>query len=143
MAEALGPYLKTLGKDDGIEVLSLHKRGSRIDAWREAPKFLAAMALKPDLVVFVLGTNDQVGAHGQSAAEAAALASKAKGFGSRIVWIGPPTLTENDLADELQRVFGAEYFDSRKLDIPRGADGLHPSVSGAAGWAGTFWEWLH
>jgi lysophospholipase L1-like esterase len=143
MAEALGPYFKAFGRDDNIAVDVLFKRGARIDYWREQPALAAALQT-PALVLFVLGTNDQVGAHTSSAQAAAELAAAAEARGSQVAWVGPPTLTQgNDLGDALARVFGREYYDSRTLEIPRGPDGLHPSVSGAGGWAANVWEWLH
>jgi len=144
MAEGLSPYLKALAADDQVGFASLFKRGTRIGYWRTRPEFLAALDPSPSLVLFVLGTNDQVGAHTESPREAAELAAAAESRGARVAWIGAPTLTQgNDLADSLERVFGREYFDSRMLNIPRAPDGLHPSVEGAAGWARSIWEWLH
>lgn len=165
LAVGMAPHFSMLAKDAGVEFKSLAKVGTRIDQWASSAELKKlAESFKPDLVLVSLGTNDEFmrGAdvvQKQQVQLEKLLAvltewPRAIDYGlgpEHIVWIGPPTLPNPpspDVAKMIQESAGSvlspkfHYFHSEKLTIPRGPDGIHPTVRGYAGWAGAIWHWL-
>jgi lysophospholipase L1-like esterase len=169
-AEGLNPHLKALATDQKVPYLSGAKRGTRIDQWATSQWLTDNLAaFQPTLVLVVLGTNDayagpDVWGKEQSAYEA--LLHQLKTFsnvhangedpseplfalGAEVVWVGPPVLPDPYNGMAIDRAFldqlalsAPHYFHSEELSIPKGPDGLHPTASGYAGWAGALWQWL-
>jgi len=108
---------------------------------------------QPDMVVFVLGTNDAYAQPGTPLSEDVlvavdSLVAKATDIGAEVVWVGPPALSRasglepnHEYLSELS-TSSPWFFNSSSLDIPRGPDGLHPTVRGFGGWAGAIWDYL-
>lgn len=168
LAVGLSPHLKALAKDAGVELRALAKTGTRIDQWAKSEELAAVLRdYSPELVLVSLGTNDA--AIGAGAAErqkpyldqlleqfAHGVSHRNDyGLGADVVWIGPPTLPFESAAMTSMIRAGVEaygdslgghprgaYFPSETLEIPRAPDHIHPTATGAAGWAGALWSWL-
>lgn len=97
---------------------------------------------QPDVVVITLGTNDTTVPHPE--VNARHVASIAKRIAPRECWwIGPPLVTgkaDNGIADVIEKSSApCKFFDSRRLELQRGRDGIHPTDKGGAAWADAFW----
>lgn len=168
MAQGLDPHMKALAKDAGIPYFGAAVQSTRIDQWAASQKLAGYLAdFQPTLTLVVLGTNDAYmsgDVWAKQAPHMEALTKKLREFsnvnvndaagphyaaGTEIVWIGPPTLPDPYTGRSPNGEFLAalsehapHYFDSSAYEIPRGPDGLHPSASGFAGWAGQIWSYL-
>lgn len=149
LAVGLGPYLRELSGPRRVAFDSTAAVGTRIDQWSSNATLKAALAaFRPTLVLVSLGTNDAYMQGGVATAEQQRLRlrellSLIKAHGADYVWIGPPALpaAKNPyvlamLKDEIPL---SHYYHSERLDLPRGPDGLHPTLKGYAGWAGLVW----
>lgn len=146
LAVGLSPHFKSMSEERGIPFSSLAKVGTRIDQWAsDVPLAERLRTFAPTVVLISLGTNDEYGKTGQQQApHIATLIAKIKAAGAKPVWIGPPKLAKsNGVIEAIQaQIPSGDYFDSRLLEIPRAPDGLHPTGSGYARWAGLIWAWL-
>lgn len=152
LAVGLGPYLSELSKPRRVAFDSMGVVGTRIDQWSSNPALKDRLAsFQPTLVLISLGTNDAYMMGGiQTVADQRArlreLLTLIKGSGADYVWIGPPTLpaAKNPWMVAMIRdeVATGHYYHSERLDLPRGPDGLHPTIKGYAGWAGLIWSHL-
>lgn len=147
------PHYAAQAKEAGVDFKSVAITGTRIDQWassQELPKIL--QSFRPDLVLVSLGTNDAY-MKGTDVVpkQRAALDKLLQLLGDAdVVWMGPPTLPNPPspgVVLMIQEAAGAlaprfHYFHSERLPIPRGPDGIHPTVRGYAGWAGALWHWL-
>ena len=168
MAQGLDPHMKALAKEAGIPYFAAAVPGTRIDQWAKSQKLPGYLAdFQPTITLVVLGTNDAYmggDVWAKQKPQMEALVKHLREFsnvnvndaagahysaGSEIIWVGPPTLPapyngmqpNTEFLDAL-RLAAPHYFDSADYDIPRGPDGLHPSASGFAGWAGQIWAYL-
>jgi len=171
-AQGLTPHLKSLATDQKVPFVALSKVGTRIDQWAQSVKLDDALRdFQPTLVLVSLGTNDAYQGTGTWEKEHAAyetLLGKLTSFsnknangehpadgpflsaGAEVIWVGPPRLPPKSLTGSpLDPAFLNElanaapnYFHSEELAIPMGPDGIHPTASGYAGWAGALWVWL-
>jgi hypothetical protein len=98
---------------------------------------------KPDIVIITLGTNDALVPY------PAALASNVKNIVSRLdgrecYWMGPPLWKPDTgiLAVIRDNVGRCKFYDSSKLTLQRGHDGIHPTEKGGADWADSFWTYF-
>lgn len=169
MAQGLGPQIKALATDARLPYLGYGIPGTRLETWANSQWLDDALAeFQPTMTLVSLGTNDAYEATpdlwSQKKVSFDALVAKLQrfsnrysndtpdlvyGLGSKIVWIGPPSLPATHLGMRLNGDFLTEladaapnYFDSAALEIPRGPDELHPTVKGFAGWAGAIWQSL-
>lgn len=153
LAVGTAPHYSALAKEAGVEFKGLGVTGTRIDQWassQELPKVLASF--RPDLVLVSLGTNDAFMKGADVVVKQRAGLEKLlqQLQGRDVVWIGPPALPgapSPGIITMIQDAAGAltprfHYFHSERLQIPRGPDGIHPTVRGYAGWAGAVWHWL-
>lgn len=148
LAQGLLPHMRTLAGEEGISAFDGRGIvGSRIDQWSRSAWLDEALGtFQPTLVLISLGTNDEAtspGAVEREADDLALLISKVEATGAAVAWIGPPALPfPRQGVSDLIRQSVRYYFPSEELEIPRAPDGLHPNVSGYAGWAGAIWSWL-
>lgn len=152
LAVGMNPHFKELATSQVVPYVSLAKEGTRIDQWNQSAQLLMTLdQFKPTLVLVSLGTNDAyTGITIESQMESMdELLDKLEGVGAEVVWIGAPALPEtyygNHPNEEMLEAIRSEapyYFESHKLEIPRGPDELHPTSGGYGGWAGAVWEWL-
>lgn len=168
MAQGLDPHMKALAKEAGIPYFAAAVPGTRIDQWATSQKLAQYLAdFQPTLILVVLGTNDAYmmgDVWTLQQPHLVALLDKLRTFsnvnvndadgphyatGADIVWVGPPTLPQSHMGMSLHQQFlealaeaVPHYFSSEELSIPRGPDGLHPTASGFAGWAGRIWAYL-
>jgi len=165
LAVGMAPHFATMAKEAGADFKSLAIVGTRIDQWAASAELKALLgSFQPELVLVSLGTNDSFMKGADIVAKQQAQLEKLLavltewprkrdyGLGpEHVVWIGPPTLPSPPspgIPKMIQDSAGSAlkpryyYFHSERLDLPRGPDGIHPSVRGYAGWAGAIWHWL-
>lgn len=149
----------SLARDHGIAFQPLATVGTRIDQWASSAELAQALAtFKPTVIIVSLGTNDAYMKGPPDPGQRQApyldklLALLEQAAPRAIVWLQPPTLPPaapsiasiRALVDTARRrtrtpVF---VFQSQRLTLPRGPDGIHPVASGYAHWAGALWQWL-
>jgi lysophospholipase L1-like esterase len=152
LAVGMNPHFKELATGEGVPYVSLAKEGTRIDQWNQSAQLVLLLdKFQPSIVLVSLGTNDAYSAiTPESQLEAMGeLLEKLESVGAEVVWIGAPALPETYYgrhpSEDMLEAIRSEapyYFDSHKLEIPRGPDNLHPTSGGYGGWAGAIWEWL-
>lgn len=158
LAVGMAPHFRALAKEQRVPFESLAKQGTRIDQWAASRKLAEKLeAFQPTLVLVSLGTNDEylMGDGGKrQAPHLKALLEKFSrvphkhdyGLGAEVGWIGPPKLPKkksNGVIPLLRSTIPeTHYFESQKLEIPRGPDKLHPTARGYAGWSGAVWQWI-
>lgn len=151
-AGGLGPHFNALTQDVDMPYLGAGIPNSTIDQWRNSEWLIDKLeSRRPSHVLIVLGTADAYSdIDPEDAAEdAKALVSLVQAHGAHPLWIGTPPLPPEVAGRTLDvettaTIRGAVpyYFDS-DFEIPRGPDGLHPTVAGYAGWTGLIWNWIH
>lgn len=148
-AAGLGPHIKSLAREEGIDYLGKGIVGSRIDQWatgtHQAWLTQTLRSYSPTLVLVSLGTNDEYGGCTDGRERwIRALVGELEESGAQVAWIGMPTLPREETCHIRQSAASAaeHYFQSDHLKIPRGPDQLHPTAAGYAGWAGSIWRWL-
>lgn len=154
LAVGLGPYLKQLATDSQAPYVGSGVPGSRIDQWTRSQWLLQTLnEFRPDIVLVSLGTNDAYMRFDDSSRELQLAAQRRllallEESGAQVVWILPPELDpymgKRPDDEFVARLSDApdHVFDSAALEIPRGPDGLHPTMRGYGGWAGSIWQWL-
>lgn len=149
LAVGLSPYLRELSGPRKVAFDSTAVVGTRIDQWSQSAALKSEIAqFHPTLVLISLGTNDAYMMGGAATAETQRarlreLLALIKSAGADYVWIGPPQLPSAKnpyvLAMIREEIPSSHYYHSERLDLPRGPDGLHPTIKGYAGWAGRIW----
>lgn len=130
---------------EGATMIHDHKVSESIVSFDKSSRLKDLLAKhEPDIVIITLGTNDALVPHPQAYAQN--LRSIAKRVGTReCFWIGPP-LWKPDTGGIVgvlrENIAPCRLFDSSKLDIKRQTDGVHPTGTGGAEWAGHFWRFL-
>lgn len=118
------------------------KEGTRTDQWLSLGTWVAEE--RPAVVLICLGTNDaMMGKPSVNQTSIAKLVGDASASGARVIWVLPPTLpatigktvVKDDVVRDMVVATGVETFDSRKLDIPRAGDRVHPTSRGYQLWA--------
>jgi lysophospholipase L1-like esterase len=150
LAEGLGPPLQSLARESNVEFARLSRGGTRIDQWAGSRVLAEKIeTFKPTMILVSLGTNDEYMSGGsvpeRQAPYLERLLTRLQSQNAEVVWIGPPRLpraTQGVVALIRKTIPSSHYFASDRLTIPRGPDGLHPTVRGYAGWAGAIWRWL-
>lgn len=142
VATGLIPPLRALAEDQKVAFeasVPLVPQGvpaPPTEVWATRPELARALStFRPSLVAVVLdppsadagGRAKQVRAH-------QALLALAQQAGAQVVWVGSPHAHTTD------RTPG--YFPTSALQLSRGPDGVSLTVTGYAGWAGAFWQWL-
>ncbi len=98
---------------------------------------------QPTYIMFVVGLNELYATDLDSRKEAA-FRLKAKFGKLPFTWIGPANWTEDKgLNLVFEEVAGKAFFESRKLDLPRGGDGRHPSLKGYQIWMDSLGSWMN
>lgn len=145
-AHGLAPPLRALARDQRIAFdVALPPHGVkplRTDEWAARPELVGKLlTFKPTLVAVALDVvaPDLVGKAKQAAALKALLLALQR-TGAQAVWIGPPTAPAR--ATTHAEPSGRYFPTATALTLPRGPDGLQPTVAGYAGWAGAIWQWL-
>jgi lysophospholipase L1-like esterase len=156
LAVGLTRPLSTIASEHNVGFKALAKEGTRIDQWGSnyMGLFQAVRDFKPDLILVSLGTNDEymkLDAKARQLPHIQKLLAELRAT-APVVWIGPPkfpssgyyTWTKSNGAIPLirEQVPSSQYFPSHELDIQRAPDLLHPSVAGAAAWAGEIWRFI-
>ena len=138
LAVGTAPFFAKLAAQFGMDSQRQAKVGTTIAQWLNVDT-----SLQPTLAIVSLGTNDTKTSTpvDMIVSEVGALVSRLQAGGAEVVWMLPPALPFSDrgITDAIQAT-GIRSFDSRRLDIPRGPDGLHPTVKGYAQWASAIWR---
>ncbi len=149
----------SLAREHGITFKALAIVGTRIDQWASSSDLAQTLAtFQPTIVIISLGTNDayMMGPPDPGQRQAPYLDKLLSLLESAvpraIVWLQPPTLPPaatalasiRTLIDSARRRVRTPVFvfQTQKLSLPRGPDGIHPVASGYAQWAGALWQWL-
>src|SRR5258706_2609736 len=146
-AQGLSPPLGALARDQKVAfetVLPPNGNGQplRTEQWARRSEVAGKVAsFRPTLVAVALDVvaSDAAGKAKQAEALKALLPS-VTGPGIEVVWVGPPTAPAGGKGP---REPSQRYFPTATaLKLPRGPDGMQPTVAGYAGWAGALWQWL-
>lgn len=145
-ATGLGPPLRSLAGEQKVPfdavLVPNGTKALRTDEWVSRPELAAkAVTFKPTLVVVSLDPPaTDSSARAKQAAALKGLLSGIRTAGAEVVWIGPPVLPATGV-----RARGPSPWSfptGTALTLPRGPDGVQPTVAGYAGWAGALWQWL-
>ena len=146
----LGPEFQARAKSSGYKPVTHSVGGTTAAQWIPWLK-KDIEAHHPSLIVISLGTND-AGANiewvRKNNTVYARLARMAMDTGAKVVWIGPPKLSEKRLpnADEVRAMIrdtiDAPYYESQDLDFPQAPDKIHSSPQGYKIWMDAVWEWM-
>jgi hypothetical protein len=99
----------------------------------------------PNVVLISLGGNDMQRSPAQLKKAIDSLVAKIRGVGARALWIAPLTVPVKDTSgvrEIWKKAVGDDWYDSEKLEIPRGSDGIHLAPSGYRYWAEQIWPWM-
>lgn len=143
-ATGLAPPLRVLAKEQKVPFLAVLAPAAgkplRTDEWAARPELGAALAaFKPTLVAVALDlpAAERVGQSVQATA-LKGLLTAIQAAGAAVLWVGPPVPPQTP-----PRRAEPDYFPTGSaLTLPRGPDGVQPTVAGYAGWAGALWQWL-
>ena len=136
--------LAAYGERNGYEVVSVTWDGSSTIAWSSCDtldNFIARY--HPDFIMVTLGSNelflknfDSRKPHVEKIMEKMAPVP--------FVWIGPPNWKEDVGFNAMMRSVlpRGTFFDSNGLDLPRGADHIHPTPKGGITWTDSIMSWM-
>lgn len=145
LAQGLAAPMGHLAKSADVRFVADGRVSTKTTDWSFQPWLRQDLSQGPfDLVLVSLGTNDMkldnpalIGTH-VDAIIALILATKAN-----VAWVMPPKMPFPD--GGVRGIIAKRnipIFKSDTIDIPRAPDGVHPTVSGYAGWAGQVWKWI-
>lgn len=104
-------------------------------------------AVRPDVVIVILGTNDAAQSQQAYAAQLKTMVDTIKVSGvPSIIWVGPPSVQKADIDARIERIapwqasflpqLGVSWIDSRQLTLGgQAADGVHFTRAGYGAWA--------
>lgn len=146
----LGPEFRKLAKASGYKPISHSIGGTTAIQWIPWLK-QDLIAHHPSLVVISLGTND-AGANiewvRQHNTVYARLVKEATDAGAKVVWVGPPKLSERklphagEIRDLIRGSINTFYYESQDLDFPQADDKIHSTPVGYKLWMDVVWEWM-
>jgi hypothetical protein len=149
MAEGLAIYLKQYADSNQHKFTSITKTSTSIVAWvgQDSTGRLKneIERLKPSFVMISLGANELfVSGEGLKTYQKYIQNIVNQLHNTKFIWICPPNWKkDNGLTDLiLEKVGENRFFPSRDLELPRAADGIHPTMEGYALWADKIAEWL-
>jgi hypothetical protein len=145
-AAGLAPPMRALATEQKVpfDAVVVPDTGKplRTDEWVTRPELLSKLAaFKATLVAVALDAPSATRAdRAKQAAALKGLLAAIRAAGADVVWIGPPVPPTDALQ---KRPPSPQYFPTgTSLKLPRGPDGVQPTVAGYAGWAGALWQWL-
>lgn len=98
---------------------------------------------RPSYILIVVGLNELY-ATDLEAREEAAYQLKVKFGNLPFAWIGPANWTaDKGINTVFSKVAGDAFYESRKLVLPRGGDGRHPSMKGYQIWMDSLGYWMN
>ena len=121
--------------------------GSHVTQWSDDSWLNPPMnAAQPSVVLLSMGTNDfQRTDPANVATGIHTLASKVRARGARLLWIDPPAMPVPDkvgVRSMWKAEVGYDWFNAESMVIPRGGDGIHPTVAGYKQFAEAVWPWM-
>ena len=136
--------LAAYGEKNGYEVVSVTWDGSSSVSWAGCDtldNFIERY--HPDFVMVTLGSNELF-LKNFEARRPYVEKVVAKLGGIPFVWIGPPNWKEDVGFNAMMRraLPRGTYYDSNGLDLPRGADHIHPTPSGGITWTDSIMSWM-
>jgi acyl-CoA thioesterase-1 len=128
----------------GAKLVRDYRVSESIASFDQSPKLRDLLArYVPDIVILTLGTNDaEVPYPASLAPYVQRITNK---IGTReCYWIGPPLVKRDTgiVAIIRDNSGPCTFFDSSRLKLERGKDGIHPTDRGGADWAGRFWTFF-
>lgn len=136
--------LAAYGEKNGYEVASVTWDGSSSISWSSCDTLENYIArYRPDFIMVTLGSNELFLKN----------FDKRKPFVEKLiakigdipfVWIGPPNWKEDVGFNAMMRstLPRGTFFDSNGLDLPRGADRIHPTPRGGIIWTDSIMRWI-
>ncbi|MCA9633533.1 MAG: hypothetical protein KC766_38045 [Myxococcales bacterium] len=144
MVPLVGNYLRPIFQKDGRKYYIESVTSSSTLSWDNKRLLQDAMyKYDPDLILISLGSNELFDRNPQRRAPAIKrLVADTRG--RPCLWIGPPAWKEDyGFIEVLKHNLGhCRYLDSVSLELPRMADGRHPSWTGGYRWAVAVWKEL-
>jgi lysophospholipase L1-like esterase len=145
LAQALQAPMGQLAKDAGVVFLADGRQNTVISQWAAQPWLTTDLqSFKPTSVLISLGTNDMKMSN--PAAEQPQVVQILRTLATAktdVLWVGPPTMPFPDKGVRAMIAStGVAVYPSETLTIARAADGIHPTILGAAGWAAAIWRAL-
>lgn len=143
MAQGIGPFLQRKVEGAGGIWASAPEQSSTIIWWQGSGKLRSLIAQhNPDLIFIALGSNELFVKDAE--ARAGVIRRMVEEIGRRdAYWIGPPSWKPgSNLVPIIEENFQAGHFyNSDRLDVPRGPDGKHPTAQGYERWVELVWSW--
>ncbi|MCC6897612.1 MAG: hypothetical protein IT377_01490 [Polyangiaceae bacterium] len=144
MAPLVGNYLRPIFEASGRSYFIETVVSSSTLEWAGKGLLREAMyKYDPELILISLGSNelfDPKPARRGAAVEQMVTETR----GRPCMWIGPPLWKQDSgFVEVLKTHLGhCQFFDSSRLELPRMADGRHPSWTGGWRWADAVWREL-
>lgn len=148
-AQGLGPSIKKMCNESGVEFYTLAKSGSTTKQWVESDLIKKVEGIlsehSPDITIVVLGGNDSKTNYPKDVHVKAIrkLIDKIRSLGSKPYWVLPLKLPWEDNFSPLVRNEGIDVFESSSFDIPMAPDKIHATPNGYKMWAKLIWRQLN
>lgn len=141
-AEGLAPELGRLANLCGAQLSASTASGSGGGYW--GAERVKRATRGASVVLISLGLNDFEGDPGSADAGARRIAAQLERAGKRALWISPPAVPVPDRAGARaawSRAVPEHVKWEKIIDLPRGADGIHPTPASYRKWAKAIWDW--
>ena len=144
MVPVLAPRLADYCLENGHELFPAVWYGSTIIYWAWQDRLDQLLGeLRPTVVIAALGSSElAVREVGECEPYVHAIVRK---VGARkLVWVGPPNWRDDTGVNALlERALGpGRFFRSDRLELPRRADGIHPTAEAGAMWVESLVRWM-
>jgi lysophospholipase L1-like esterase len=143
MGQGIAPFLQRRVEAAGGSFVGASEQSSTIIWWQGSGKLRTLIAQhRPDIIFIALGSNELYVTDAE--ARAALIRSMLAEIGQReAYWIGPPAWKPGSrLLPVIEENFQTGHFyNSDRLDVPRGKDGKHPTLEGYERWVELIWRW--
>jgi lysophospholipase L1-like esterase len=143
MAQGIAPFLQRRVEAAGGTWTSAPEQSSTIIWWQGSGKLRELIALhRPDVIFIALGSNELYTQEAESRARVIQKMVEEIG-GRRAYWVGPPSWKPGSrLVPVIEENFQpGHFYNSDRLDVPRGKDGKHPTGAGYERWVELIWQW--
>ena len=147
MAEGLQLPMQKYAKFNGHQLTTLAKRSATIMSWvgrNDQGRLRDTIEkVKPSYVIICLGSNELF-TRSLNAYRRYMQNIIRQSQPIRLIWICPPNWKDdNGLTDLIENEIGTQrFFPSKKLELPRAGDGIHPTFKSYHIWADSIAAWV-
>ncbi len=92
------------------------------------------LAFEPTVILIILGSNECVYTDAKTKIRILKLYQRLSKLNIKMVWVTPPMKKSIKFCGIVREYYGDNVYDSRTLNVPRGADKIHPTGSGYITW---------